>query len=245
MSSQGPLPYAAYCGVEVGNAARTFEYLRNGLGSDHWELGDGPLCGVLYRLNGGTCMAPEVFVSPAADPAPWYDAAEPGAPSFLGVVLLDLSGYDSTITRVVSPRIQGLGGASFSGQRRTPRTWKFRAALISADDDGAEYGLRWLTHVLETTACASCDTCDLTVRLVCPPADCSDDTRGEWISYDVALTEGPKEVETWAPRPSPMQDILAGCRDVVIVEWSMVAGNPFLYKRPIECLAAETVGGCF
>lgn len=247
MSSQGPLPYLALDGgtVEVANAARTLAYLRAGLANTmqgHWVIGEGDLCGVLYRLNGGNCAIPDVFVSPTADPAPWYDASEPGSATFLGVVLLDLNGYDSTITRVVSPRIQGLGGATFSGQRRNPRTWTFRAALVSADDAGAEYGLRWLTSVLETTSCSTCATGDLTVRLACPPADCSDETLGEWTSYDAVLTDGPHEVEKWSPRPSDMGDVLAGCRDFVTVEWTMVAGNPFLYKAAEVCLEAEILG---
>ncbi len=244
-SGQGPLPVLYVNGGEAANAARTLAYLRAGLADTmqgHWVLGEGDLCGVLYRLNGGTCISPDVFVSPAVDPAPWYDASEPGAATFLGVVLRDFTGYDSTITRVVTPRIQGLGGASFSGQRRNPRTWKFQATLVSADDAGAEYGLRWLTSILEQTSCDNCATGDLTVRLVCPPANCSDETLGEWTSYEAVLVEGPTEVQKWSPKPQSMQDILAGCRDFVDVEWTMVAGNPFLYKRAEVCLAAELVG---
>jgi hypothetical protein len=232
VSQPGPLPYLRFCDLEIANAARTIEYLRRGLGNTmqgHWELGGGELCSILYRTDGLAAGCGEAsFVSPSADPAPWYDADEPGSSTFLGVVLLDLDGYDSTITRGVTQRINSLGGGVFTGQHRTPRTWKFRAALISADDAGAEYGLRWLTAVLQASACDTCSTCDLAVRLVCPPGDCSDDNRGKWISYDVALVEGPKEVQPRSPG-SPI-DTLAGCRDLVVVEWTMVAGNPFLYK---------------
>lgn len=245
MSSQGPLPVLHYCGVEIANAARTVEYLKGGLANTmqgHWDVDGGGLCGVLYRMNGGTCFVPEVFINPSVDPAPWHDATEPGSAEFLGLVLLDITGYDSTLTRVVTPRIQGLGGASFSGQRRGPRVWKFRAAMVSGSDAGAEYGLRWLTSALETSGCSTCATCELTVRLSCPPDDCSDDTVGEWVSYDAALSEGPFEVEKWAPSVSSMEDTMAGCRDLVIVEWVMTAGNPFLYKPVEACLAPETLG---
>jgi hypothetical protein len=98
VSSQGPLPYLEWCGVEVANVARTLSYLRRGLGNTmqgHWILGGGEVCGVLYRLNGGDCLLPDVFVSPTADPAPWYDPDEPGAATFLGVILTDITGYDS------------------------------------------------------------------------------------------------------------------------------------------------------
>lgn len=232
-------------GTEVANAARTVEYLSAGLANNaqgHWIIQQCDLCSVLYRLNGGDCMDPDVFVSPATDPAPWYDPTEPGSTSFLGVLIIGFTGYDSTATRVVTPRIQGLGGATFSGQRRKPREWRFRAALVSADDSGAEYGLRWLTSVLETTPCADCTTTDLTVRLVCPPGDCSDDSLGEWHSYEVVLTDGPKEVEQFSPRPADYADSLVGWRDCIIVEWVMAAGNPFLYKLGQECLSPEIVG---
>lgn len=243
MSSQGPLPYLSFCGVEVANAARTIEYLRRGLGNTsqgRWELGHGDLCEVLYRTQGTSPISTH-FISPAADPAPWYDLVEPGASKFLGLFLLALTGYDSTQLRVVTPRTHGLGGGHFSDKRRNPRVWKFRGAMISADDSGAEYGLRWLTGILQSSACDTCSTCDLTVRLVCPPNDGSNDSLGRWTSYEVALTDGPHEVTQFAPG-SPA-DVLAGCRDVVIVEFTLTAGNPFLYRDATSVLAATSLDG--
>lgn len=240
MSQQGPLPYLRYCGVEVANAARTIEYLRNGLGDTmqgHWELGDGTLCSALYRVDGlSPDCTPATFVSPVTDPAPWYDPAEPGAESFLGAVLLGIKGYDSTVQRTVTQRLGALGGGIFGRPTRKPREWKFRAALVSADDAGAEYGLRWLTNTLKSSECLGCATCYLAVRIVCPPGDCSDDDLGEWVSYDAALTEGPYEVEQFSPGAT--RDVLGGCRDFTIVEWTVVAGNALLYKPPITCFEA-------
>lgn len=185
----------------------------------------------LVASDGPTLSPTTAFVSPAADPAPWYDSSEPGAATFLGVVLVDISGYDSTIARTATPKISGLQGGSFSAQRRTPRTWKFRAALVSGDDAGAEFGLRWLTDVLQTPACDTCQTGSIQVRLVCPPEDGTNDELGLWTSYDVALTDGPHEVQKWAPRSQQFDtDFLGGCRDLVYVEWEMQATNPFLYK---------------
>lgn len=240
MSSQGPLPWFRFNGVEVANAARVVEYLRNGLGNTpHWELGDGDLCDVLYRDD---ACAPITYTSPSADPAPWYDAAEPGAAAFLGVVPLMLRGYDSTIARTITERLQGLQGGVWAQQRRAPRKWQFQAAIIAADDSGAEYGLRWLTAVLAATACDTCDTGHLEVRLVCPTG-CAD--TGRWFSYDASLVSGPIETQQWSPGYESMQGILAGCRTFTIVEFEIDAGNPFLYKPAEDCLAstAVTVGG--
>lgn len=188
-----------------------------------------------------TCMS---FISPVVDPAPWYDATEPGSADFLGLILLDLSGYDSVITRSVAQKMSGLGGGSLSRQYRIPRTWKFQAAMISSSDAGAEYGLRWLNHVLQASECDACSGCDVTVRLVCPADDGSDDSQGEWISYSCALTDGPRETDQYSPGvPS---DTMGGCRDVVIVEWTMVAENPWLYKAPVACSSGTItqIGDC-
>jgi hypothetical protein len=243
MATGGPLQYLQFGNVEVANAARTLEYLRAGLGdskSGRWELGSGQPCSVLYRLNGGNCASPEVFKSPAADPAPWYDPLAYGSAAFLGLVLLDIQGYDSTIQRPITPRVGGLGGGIFAGQRRLPRVWKFRGALVNGSDAGAEYGLRWLTSILESGGCDNCSTYSLRVRLSCPPANCSDDSQGEWTSYDAALVDGPHEVEKYAVGGVP--DALIGCRDYVTVEFTVVAANPFLYKREQLCRAATTLG---
>lgn len=241
-SGVGPLPWLEFCDTEIGNAARTLSYLRRGLADTqqgHWELGDGDVCSVLYRTNGGTCSTPEVFVSPSADPAPWHDPRDRGSDSFLGFVLLDIQGYDSMLSRVITNRLSGLGGGYFGQQNRIPRVWKFRGVLVSSSGAGAEYGLRWLTHALQAS-CDPCDTCSLKVRLFCPPSDCSDDEAGERSSYDVALLDGPHEVEPWGPhRTASTVDTLAGCRDWVTVEFTIAAANPFLYQRPVTHLEID------
>lgn len=233
---QGPLPYLSVAGLEVANGARTIEYLRNGLGNTgqgHWVLGDGQMCGVMYR-DGSGCT-PQTFVSPAADPAPWYDPDEPGSASFLGLMLTSIEGYDSTVTRPVVQRFSGLSGGSFGSEQRTPRTWKFQGTMISGDDTGAEYGLRWLTQVLKASECDSCSTSNLSVRLLCPEDDCSDDDLGLWTSYSTALTDGPHETGYFV---SSFDGYLGACRDAVNVEFTIVAANPYLYQQPVWCLDA-------
>jgi len=240
LGQQGPLPYLSLAGVEIANEARTVAYLLNGLadGSQgHFVMGDGSPCSVLYRLNSTNCT-PTVFVSPAHDPAPWYDATEPGSAKFLGLVLLDIEGYDSTIFRNVVNRYTGLGGGTFGSQQRNPRVWKFHGVMISADDTGTEYGLRWLTQQLQASECDTCDTTNLTVRLVCPPGDCSDDSLGKWTSYEVALTSGPTEGSLITGQTD---GYMGGQRDAILVEFTLTAGNPFLYRDPEPCLTA-TIG---
>lgn len=242
MSQHGPLPYVHFAGVEVANAARTLEYLRNGLGNTcdgHWDIESDTLCDVLYHALNGT---PLTYVSPSADPAPWYDAAEPGAADFLGVVLLDMRGWDSTIARTVAQKPTVFGGGYPLGVQHKPRDWSFRAALISASDAGAEYGLRWLTDALSGGACAPCDSGTLLTRLTCPPEDSTTD--GLLTSYETVLTEGPKEVDPWGPTKRPsLQDTMGGGREFVIVEWKMVSGNSYLYRAASASLASGTLVG--
>lgn len=241
MSQNGPLPYLSFAGIEVANAARVLSYLRNGLGNSmqgHWELSNTDVASVLYRLNGGTCLSPDVFRSPALDPAPWYDPTEPGSATFLGMVLMPYSGYDGQVKRNVTQRMGGLGGGVASAQYRQPRTWTFKGVLVSADDAGAEFGLRWLTSVLETGDCDTCLTSSMIVRLVSPPDDCSDDTLGEWFAYQSVLTAGPTETDAASP------PAMGGCRDWVDVEFTIVSANPYLYKRPEVCLEAQPLDTC-
>jgi hypothetical protein len=229
--NQGPLAFLQWNGVEVANVARTFEYIRNGLAiSGHWQYGHSTPCGVLYRT--GTNCTPTTFVSPAADPAPWYDPDEPGSADFLGLVLLDITGYDSTVTRPIVQRYTGLGGGTFGSQQRKPREWKFTGVMISGSDEGTEFGLRWLTQILQASECDTCSTSNLAVRLVCPPDNCTDDDQGLWYSYSAALTDGPTEGDYFTGQ---FGGYLGGCRDAVMVDFTVTAGNPFLYKPAEVC----------
>lgn len=239
--ASGPLPYLEWCGTELANAARTIEYLRLGLADSaqgYWDLGEGDLCQVLYR---DAAFDVQPASGPAGDPAPWYDPTERGSSSFLGMVLLAVEGYDSTLQRTV-PQVGRISPRSASGQSRRSRTWKFRGALVSADSSGAEYGLRWLTDVLQASQCDTCAACDLTVRLVCPPADGSNDALGRWTSHEAVLVSGPSEVEQFAPRPQTLENTLAGCRTVTVVEFEIATGNPWLYREPERYLDPVTVG---
>ena len=235
MSANGPLPFLELNGLEIANTARTYEYIRNGLGTPNHHAGPGELCSVLYRQNGGTCGAPDTYDRPSTDPAPWYDALRPESADFLGLWLIDIGGYDSPIQRTVATRASGLGGGTFSAERNTPREWKFTGYLFSNSDEGAEYGFEWLTYALSSVGsgvgCSGCSVSQMRVFLSCPPDNCSDDTIGEWYAYEAALTLGPKEV----------QDNLT-CRDAVLVEFTITCGNPYLYKVPAGCLPPEIVG---
>jgi hypothetical protein len=224
-------------GLEISNGARTIQYLRNGLGSDHWQVGDGCACHVLVSEVCPTASSAEqCFVSPEADPAPWYDSTVPESADFLGVLIKDVRPwFDGQASRNVTPRISGLGGASIGPLHPTPRTLSTPATLIASSCGGIEYGRRWLQQRLS----GLCDPCALSVariRSFCPDPDGMDDTAGEWFVYEVGLISGMQDnLQPDAFGAATFEGGDDGCCDFVEGTLVLNAGNPYLYKREVVC----------
>lgn len=219
-------------GVEIANGARTNEYIRRGLAGPFWQVGAAGACdcSVLWReLDCETAEA--CFVSPAWDPAPWYDPAVPASAKFLGVLIPDLHAwFDGVANRAVTPRASGLGGASIGPMHDDPRPLEVAATLVAEDASGIEYGRRWLQYVMGQV----CDPCNLAVarlRSYCPPDDGSDDLAGEWFTYEVGLTAGVK----YTGNTSPPGGAIWGCENMMTVGWTLDTGIPFLYGRDVVC----------
>jgi hypothetical protein len=227
-------------GLELSNGARTIQYLRNGLGGDRWQIGEGCSCHVLTTEWCPSAAGPEdCFVAPNVDPAPWYDASVPESAEFLGVLIKDLRPwFDGQAQRNVTPRISGLGGASIGPLFMTPRDLPVPATLIASSCAGMEYGRRWLQYQLARL----CDPCALSVariRSYCPAADGSDDTAGEWFVYEVGLTSGMSDtLQSDAFGMASFAGGDEGCCDFVEANFTLLAGNPYLYKRTVTCQAA-------
>jgi hypothetical protein len=228
-------------GVEISNGARTIQYLRNGEGSDRWQVGDGCACSVLYREWCPTAGSAEAcFVSPAADPAPWYDATIPESGEFLGVLIKDVrEWFKGEAQRNVTPRISGLGGASIGPMHQLPRELVTPATLIANSCAGMEYGRRWLQAQLA----ALCDPCALgtaRIRSFCPDDEGADDEAGEWFVYEVGLVTGvDPQLGQDAFGMASFQGGDDGCCDFLETSFTLLAGNPFLYKRDQVCIEAS------
>jgi hypothetical protein len=220
-------------GTEISNGSRTVEYLRRGLGGLAWQVGGGAGgcdCSVQWRELG--CDSPEeCFVSPAADPAPWYDPAHPESGDFLGLLIPDMRPwFDGLAQRNVTSRISGLGGSSIGPMHMLERALLTQGVLTARNQPGLEWGRRWLTNTLA----GLCDPCLLSVarlRSFCPPCDGSDDTAGEWYVYEVGLTQGPND-----GIPPPVGGQIIGCQTYLPITLQLDAGIPFLYKLPDVCI---------
>lgn len=211
-------------GAEVLNFYRTWSYLRLGsLVPSGIEAGPvGCVCPALWRDVGSP-----VFVSPAADPAPWYDAAHPESADFLGALVYDAEGLDASMVTREFDALTG-DGARLARQRTGPFEITFRAWLVARTDDGMTYGRLWLANRL--ASCMACDVRSATVRLACPPDNGSDDARGRFSVYGVGLSAGVTPVE----RP-----LVVECPYLLDVEWSMVAEDGYLYTDPVAAVGTR------
>lgn len=160
------------------------------------------------------------FVSPSADPAPWYDAAVPESAEFLGLYVVDLDFQSVDVRRSVSQRFSAAQGGVIGFEQVGARLVKVRAYLVASSCPGMEYGRHWVYSKLGAD-CSGCSLGMLRVRDSCPPDDGSDDTRGEWIIYDAALIEG----ITRNDNPG------FPCCDYDPIEFTLAGESPYLYKR--------------
>jgi hypothetical protein len=221
------VPSLDVCGVEISNPARAFSYLENGLGGPNWRTRAGCIP-TIYFDDGSSepLVFTDVAGSDGGSPAPWYDPAHPDSEEFLGVLLTSLDGFDSTVSRTVTQRAGGIQGGSIGSQHLDARVLTMRGFLVASSCCGLEFGRRWLINTLSAAPCDPCGLCDITVRTCPPPADGSDDDRGRWNLYDVALVDGPHETDR------------AECCDWAEFDATLTAGNPFLYKQKQTCVTA-------
>lgn len=226
----GELHFMDLNGLEIANGYRTLEYLRRGMGGPNWQVPGTYPCSVLAREVGG--VGP--FVSPAADPAPWYDASTPESGEFLGLIS-KLDFQTISVNRSISQRFGGVGGGVIGVEQFGARSVKVEGMLIATSCAGLEYGRHWIYSRLGAD-CAGCSLGTLRVRESCPPSDGSNDTRGERIIYDAALVSGIERTDNGG----------ADCCDYDGISFTLAGQSPYLYGRIGAATALGdvfTVGG--
>lgn len=209
------LGFLTLADAEVVNSARTGAYVRNGLGPGGLVVGD-CLCSVLDR------EVPGSFVSPIADPAPWYDATRAESGEFLGFLIDSISGLEeSPFTRGVT-QLQS-GGGSLGRLTTTAREVTFHGWIVATTDCGVDYGWEWLLARLQ--GCDDCGVVQARIRTCCPPEDGSDDERGNYRMNGVGVTHAALTGETLGP----------GC-PVAEFEFTIVAEHAELVGAVLPCL---------
>lgn len=242
-------------GQEIVNNARTLSYLANGFGPLNLQVSGGCSCPQIRELI--ECDS-NPYVSPAIDPAPWYDASVPESEDFGGFYAVDFEGLGSTYTREITEKITG--GAVLGRIRPRPRTLTWRGFLFGRSDCAVRYGLTWLTAHLKGTTC-SCNGEELDLMVCCPdllttppvsgctslpainrPSTCPPYTQPDAFRTlkNVGLLEGPTILSTRriGCKASCGNDTCAGDTIIMEIEFSLMAGNPYLYGCPV-CLCSE------
>lgn len=150
-------------GTEIGSTARVAQYLARGGPA---QLQEGCVCPALPQAIGDLR-----YQTPATDPAPWYDPAEPRSARFGGLWIETIDGMGPSYERKVTQRVGN--GAVKSRGRMASKTLTVTGWLFAADCCAADFGLRWLTAALYSS-CSTCAGDDLCFLACCPsvvPAD--------------------------------------------------------------------------
>lgn len=233
-------PYLLLGGAELLNSLRTLTYLRRGLGGARYEVrlarpltpeagysdtyGDeyeadpywpGNLLCYCALLDTGP------FVSPAMDPAPWYDSSRPESGDFFGI-LGDVT-IGEVAVRSASPRSSG--GATIGRQRLRPRILQFRGIMHAASPAAMAYAERWLSQRLAGDA-EGCVEAEAELLLACPPDDAAEPESYLRHLIEVGLVDGP---------------VFEGVSDIgqcfaQAVSFQLAAGSPWLRAPAEDCI---------
>lgn len=219
--------YATLAGVEIVNDARTYAYLRNGLGPSSLNIyGECACPNILEILD---CPGQTEYIDPETDKAPWYSPNIPESAGFLGFITDSFMGLNSPFTRTVT---ETRNGGILTRSRLNARELEWRGFLFGATCCSVQYGLRWLAKTLARfdTSCRDCNGDDLELIVCCPEeGDTSSPLR---LLKGVGLLEGPI-IES--ERKVCTAGCSSGCGGSCIIEvtFTLVASQPYLYAPPV------------
>lgn len=241
--------------VEIANAPRLDAYLQNGLKPTTWLPG-GSACSKdlqVRQLIQEVCqdITTPSYTTPQVDDAPWYDPLIPESAGFAGVIVKTLEGLDEApIDREVTRKVNG--GAALGSLRYTERVMEFEVTLVGSSCCSVAYGYRWLASMLQGCCGSGCDLPsmyflegipNLTQQTYCAPdmpfgaiTVPNESNRTPIRSvHNVGLTEGPRVVERRGTGCG------CGCTPVMDVEFTLVAGNPFIFSPQQDVVLAENL----
>lgn len=169
--------YLAFGGHEVINSERARGYAESANCPMHWLKG--APCTTLAEAVGDTRYSYADIAT-----APWYDSTiDEISRRFYGVFGLAIDGVeDSTRSATVTEGIAD--GGVIGRSRRAMRNVTARMLLMGYGQDAVEYGMSWLTAVLDPDACGTpsinCGTSEMSVFSSCPPVRITDETNEDY-----------------------------------------------------------------
>lgn len=170
------------------------------------------------------------YTTPVDDEASWYDPDRPDSAGFLGFMPTSLGGFtDSTRTASVTQSI--FDGGSVGKVRRGTRDMRVSGWLIGTSVAAAEAGFTWLKAALDGSACSDCEPGDdLCFMIACPSTPAQADSYARHLRR-VTCVEGPLILAT--------RDLSSCGGHMIQVEFSLVAGTPYVYGEPIVVATAS------
>ena len=180
--------YLAFGGNEVINSERVRGYSQTANCPMFWLKG--APCSTLSEAVGDFEYNYQDIAS-----APWYDStAAEISTRFFGAYGLEISGVEDS-TRVASVT-EGIDDGGMIGRaRRATRNVKVRTLLLGQGQDAVEYGMSWLSRVLDPDGCGQlsedCGTAEMTVFSSCPPERRMVPGYTEWVESRRNLVTNP------------------------------------------------------
>lgn len=223
--------YLQLGGNEIVNSARVAAYAQ-GLGITAITCTQ---CQLLPRVLGDS-----PYTSPDMDDSPWFDPMVVESKDFAGVLGLEIIGLDHPVN-VREPVPLAADGAALNPVRRRQREVLVRALLFARTECALSYGHAWMAAAVRGSTCGLPCVGDDLCFLSCCPTECSDPPpvpdddcgNAEWRTlFNVGILEGPLVRETTRLNAGFMQE----------VEFTLTAGNPFIYRRPTLVASGPTEG---
>uniref|UniRef100_A0AAU7GYJ2 Minor tail protein n=1 Tax=Streptomyces phage Geonosis TaxID=3158856 RepID=A0AAU7GYJ2_9CAUD len=227
--------YASANGTEVWNTTRLQAYLRN-VGS---PFDTGPEICHCPSLTPEVLGAEGPYTTPDAEvePAPWYDPAVPESAEFLGFLPLTVAGTDDNPRRRTVSTAVG-GGGVFGPTREQPRNIVVSGVLIGATCCGAQYGMQFLSEVLNGCTGDTCDGDCFNMFNCCPDEGMTPEqfnAAHRRTFRRTSLVEGPTETGRRATGDCARSECAAGA-ELIEVEFVLVAASPWAWTDPIPVL---------
>lgn len=184
--------YIKFAGQEIVNSARTEAYIKALMPSVTLL----PISTGLQALLGD-----KAYVSPSADAAPWFRAANPASARFYGIYPTALSGAEDSTRSIDTTELSG-DGAVHSMPRHNGRQIRFTGVAFAADEEAMAEGLAWLRSALDPGGCTAaglgCGGWEATMLTHADRKAGTPDPRRTY--YKVELLEGPKINREFAPK---------------------------------------------